>query len=169
MPAGYSMVKIYNKHANSDQGYTYSWRWYTTSNHILILLFLPLYNIKGYIILYLYFICHVLLSLTFFKNKSYMLGKFLASSWNDQIHLASFSLHAAESNNWVCVPVTMIFITNLFTISAATRAVEVGAAGIIVSNHGARQLDYSPSTISVLEEVILFQPLLFYLCKPQIW
>ncbi|KAL5995737.1 hydroxyacylglutathione hydrolase glo4 [Asimina triloba] len=33
-------------------------------------------------------------------------------------------------------------------------AVEVGAAGVIVSNHGARQLDYSPPTISVLEEVV---------------
>jgi len=33
---------------------------------------------------------------------------------------------------------------------------EVGAAGIIVSNHGARQLDYTPATISVLEEVDSF-------------
>lgn len=29
-----------------------------------------------------------------------------------------------------------------------------GAAGIIVSNHGARQLDYVPATISALEEVV---------------
>lgn len=36
---------------------------------------------------------------------------------------------------------------------AATRAVELGVDGIIVSNHGARQLDYAPATISVLEEV----------------
>lgn len=36
---------------------------------------------------------------------------------------------------------------------AATKAVKVGVDGIIVSNHGARQLDYSPATISVLEEV----------------
>ncbi|KAH9713720.1 peroxisomal (S)-2-hydroxy-acid oxidase GLO4 [Citrus sinensis] len=34
------------------------------------------------------------------------------------------------------------------------KAVEVGVAGIIVSNHGARQLDYSPATISALEEVV---------------
>jgi (S)-2-hydroxy-acid oxidase len=32
--------------------------------------------------------------------------------------------------------------------------VENGAAGIIVSNHGARQLDYVPATISALEEVV---------------
>lgn len=29
----------------------------------------------------------------------------------------------------------------------------MGVSGIVVSNHGARQLDYSPATISVLEEV----------------
>ncbi|GKV47674.1 hypothetical protein SLEP1_g54551 [Rubroshorea leprosula] len=47
-----------------------------------------------------------------------------------------------------------ILIKGILTHEDATRAVEVGAAGIIVSNHGARQLDYSPSTISVLEEVV---------------
>lgn len=38
--------------------------------------------------------------------------------------------------------------------------VEVGLNGIIVSNHGARQLDHTPATFSVLEEVItiLIQP-----------
>ena len=37
---------------------------------------------------------------------------------------------------------------------AARLAVANGAAGIIVSNHGARQLDYVPATISALEEVV---------------
>ncbi|KAH7866637.1 hypothetical protein Vadar_023044 [Vaccinium darrowii] len=36
----------------------------------------------------------------------------------------------------------------------AIKAMEVGVAGIVVSNHGARQLDYSPATITVLEEVV---------------
>ena len=35
----------------------------------------------------------------------------------------------------------------------ARKAVEAGVAGVIVSNHGGRQLDYAPATISVLEEV----------------
>lgn len=39
------------------------------------------------------------------------------------------------------------------TPNAARLAIEYGAAGIIVSNHGARQLDYVPATISCLEEV----------------
>lgn len=38
---------------------------------------------------------------------------------------------------------------------AARIAVEYGAAGIIVSNHGARQLDYVPATIMALEEVYI--------------
>ncbi|KAI3814892.1 hypothetical protein L1987_14539 [Smallanthus sonchifolius] len=37
---------------------------------------------------------------------------------------------------------------------AAIKAVEIGVEGIIVSNHGACQLDYVPATIAVLEEVV---------------
>jgi lactate 2-monooxygenase len=36
----------------------------------------------------------------------------------------------------------------------ARRAVDHGASGIIVSNHGARQLDTTPTTISVLPEIV---------------
>uniref|UniRef100_A0A1I7Y4I5 (S)-2-hydroxy-acid oxidase n=1 Tax=Steinernema glaseri TaxID=37863 RepID=A0A1I7Y4I5_9BILA len=36
----------------------------------------------------------------------------------------------------------------------ALQAVESGAAGIIVSNHGGRQLDFAPSTVEVLPEVV---------------
>jgi (S)-2-hydroxy-acid oxidase len=36
----------------------------------------------------------------------------------------------------------------------AKLAIQAGAAGIIVSNHGARQLDYVPATITALEEVV---------------
>ena len=32
---------------------------------------------------------------------------------------------------------------------------EVGVDGIVVSNHGARQLDYTPASITVLEEVAM--------------
>jgi 4-hydroxymandelate oxidase len=35
----------------------------------------------------------------------------------------------------------------------ALRAAEVGAAGIVVSNHGGRQLDTAPATIDVLPEI----------------
>ncbi len=36
----------------------------------------------------------------------------------------------------------------------AQRAIDHGAAGVIVSNHGGRQLDTSPSTIDVLPEIV---------------
>src|SRR5262249_52873890 len=36
----------------------------------------------------------------------------------------------------------------------ALRAAEAGAAGIVVSNHGGRQLDTSPATIDVLPEIV---------------
>jgi isopentenyl diphosphate isomerase/L-lactate dehydrogenase-like FMN-dependent dehydrogenase len=45
-----------------------------------------------------------------------------------------------------------VFISSFFGL-AAILAVQAGAAGIMVSNHGARQLDYVPPTISILEEV----------------
>lgn len=47
-----------------------------------------------------------------------------------------------------------ILIKGVLTREDAIKAVEVGVDGIIVSNHGARQLDYSPATICVLEEVV---------------
>lgn len=36
----------------------------------------------------------------------------------------------------------------------ARRAVKAGADGVIVSNHGGRQLDYSPAAIDVLPFVV---------------
>lgn len=48
-----------------------------------------------------------------------------------------------------------IFSSNVFVhYFPASLAVEAGVAGIIVSNHGARQLDYVPATITALEEVV---------------
>ncbi|KAL8458741.1 hypothetical protein ACS0TY_036304 [Phlomoides rotata] len=48
-----------------------------------------------------------------------------------------------------------ILLKGILTREDALKALEVGVAGIIVSNHGARQLDYAPATITVLEEVVL--------------
>ncbi|KAK1678821.1 hypothetical protein QYE76_039669 [Lolium multiflorum] len=47
-----------------------------------------------------------------------------------------------------------ILLKGIVTAEDARKAVEVRAAGVIVSNHGARQLDYAPATISALEEVV---------------
>lgn len=53
----------------------------------------------------------------------------------------------------------------LHTGVAARLAVQAGAAGIIVSNHGARQLDYVPATIMALEEVYQHFILIFHASK----
>ncbi|KAL5217632.1 hypothetical protein ABZP36_018316 [Zizania latifolia] len=47
-----------------------------------------------------------------------------------------------------------ILVKGVITAEDARLAVHSGVAGIIVSNHGARQLDYVPATISALEEVV---------------
>ncbi|PRQ24952.1 putative (S)-2-hydroxy-acid oxidase [Rosa chinensis] len=47
-----------------------------------------------------------------------------------------------------------ILIKGVITAEDARLCIQAGAAGIIVSNHGARQLDYVPATIMALEEVV---------------
>ncbi|KAA8540339.1 hypothetical protein F0562_024742 [Nyssa sinensis] len=47
-----------------------------------------------------------------------------------------------------------ILIKGALTHEDALKAMEVGVNGIVVSNHGARQLDYVPASITVLEEVV---------------
>lgn len=58
----------------------------------------------------------------------------------------------------------MLLMTLIFNFSgnAARLAVQAGVAGIIVSNHGARQLDYVPATIMALEEVLISPSWLFF-------
>ncbi|KAG0541663.1 hypothetical protein BDA96_02G036300 [Sorghum bicolor] len=56
---------------------------------------------------------------------------------------------------WLQTITTMpILVKGVITAEDTRLAVANGAAGIIVSNHGARQLDYVPATISALEEVV---------------
>ncbi|KAG8385271.1 hypothetical protein BUALT_Bualt03G0024600 [Buddleja alternifolia] len=45
-----------------------------------------------------------------------------------------------------------ILVKGVLTAEDANLAVQAGVAGIIVSNHGARQLDFVPATITALEE-----------------
>jgi 4-hydroxymandelate oxidase len=47
-----------------------------------------------------------------------------------------------------------VLVKGILRADDALRAVNHGASGIIVSNHGARQLDTTPATISVLPEVV---------------
>lgn len=45
-------------------------------------------------------------------------------------------------------------VKGIMTVDDAKRAVDIGATGIIVSNHGGRQLDHAPSPISMLPEIV---------------
>ena len=47
-----------------------------------------------------------------------------------------------------------VVVKGILRADDALRAVDHGASGIIVSNHGARQLDTAPATISVLSEIV---------------
>ncbi|CAJ2677665.1 unnamed protein product [Trifolium pratense] len=47
-----------------------------------------------------------------------------------------------------------IILKGILTAEDTKLAIQAGASGIIVSNHGARQLDYVPATITALEEVV---------------
>lgn len=45
-------------------------------------------------------------------------------------------------------------IKGIMTVKGAVKAMEAGASGIVVSNHGGRVLDDTPSTIEVLPEIV---------------
>ncbi|XP_066260714.1 2-Hydroxyacid oxidase 1 [Euwallacea similis] len=47
-----------------------------------------------------------------------------------------------------------IILKGILTAEDALRAVDVGAAGILVSNHGARQVDGWPASIEALPEIV---------------
>ncbi|PON43579.1 Alpha-hydroxy acid dehydrogenase, FMN-dependent [Parasponia andersonii] len=56
-----------------------------------------------------------------------------------------------------------ILVKGILTHEDARKAIVAGVNGIVISNHGGRQLDYAPPTISVLEEVTTFS--LYYTSK----
>lgn len=47
-----------------------------------------------------------------------------------------------------------IIVKGVMTAEDTRLAIESGVSGVLLSNHGARQLDYVPATISCLEEVV---------------
>ena len=78
--------------------------------------------------------------------------------FNENIHLACNLIYGSPN----LLPSSL---SQFFFFIAARLAVQNGAAGIIVSNHGARQLDYVPSTIIALEEVhVLLMIMTYFWC-----
>src|SRR5207249_10364955 len=60
--------------------------------------------------------------------------------------LYTLSLHDA-------LPISVV-VKGVLTGDDARRAVDEGAAGVVVSNHGGRQLDGVPASLRVLPEVV---------------
>lgn len=59
-----------------------------------------------------------------------------------------------EAVDWLCsITELPVLLKGILRPDDARRAVEHGAAGIVVSNHGARQLDTVPATIAALPEI----------------
>ena len=52
------------------------------------------------------------------------------------------------------VPSLPLVVKGILTAEDATCALDAGADGVLVSNHGGRQLDAAPAAIDVLEEVV---------------
>ncbi|HTM47255.1 MAG TPA: alpha-hydroxy acid oxidase [Bryobacteraceae bacterium] len=68
------------------------------------------------------------------------------------LHVASLTWpFLQELKSWSKVPV---LVKGILTPADALLAVENGAAGIVVSNHGARYLDGAPSTIEALPGIV---------------
>ena len=45
-------------------------------------------------------------------------------------------------------------IKGITTVADARLAMDIGATGIVISNHGGRQLDHAPTTLEVLPEIV---------------
>jgi isopentenyl diphosphate isomerase/L-lactate dehydrogenase-like FMN-dependent dehydrogenase len=59
--------------------------------------------------------------------------------------------YVSKMKDWAKTPV---LIKGVLTAEDAALAVKHGADGIVVSNHGGRYLEYAPSTIEVLPEIV---------------
>lgn len=74
------------------------------------------------------------------------LGAYIASKWDPALTWKDISWLASITR----LP---LVVKGILTAEDARLAMEQGAAGIIVSNHGGRQLDSAPSGIAALPEV----------------
>ncbi|MCO5576425.1 hypothetical protein L7F22_030235 [Adiantum nelumboides] len=77
----------------------------------------------------------------------------LASHTANQVDSDNYILLSLQDLKWLQTITSLpILVKGILTAEDTKMALQYTAAGIIVSNHGARQLDYVPATINVLEE-----------------
>jgi isopentenyl diphosphate isomerase/L-lactate dehydrogenase-like FMN-dependent dehydrogenase len=71
-----------------------------------------------------------------------------------------FTQHADPSLNWADIKWVRerwrgrLIVKGILSVDDAERAIDCGADGIVVTNHGGRQLDGARSSISVLPEIV---------------
>ena len=66
----------------------------------------------------------------------------------------SGSKSVAELREFIEYAGIPFYIKGIMTVKGALKALEAGAAGIIVSNHGGRVLDHTPASASVLPAIV---------------
>ncbi len=77
-----------------------------------------------------------------------------ASAIARHVHQAFDDALSWETVSWIMHRTRLpVVLKGVLTGEDAARAVREGVAGLIVSNHGGRQLDGAPATLDVLEEV----------------
>jgi isopentenyl diphosphate isomerase/L-lactate dehydrogenase-like FMN-dependent dehydrogenase len=78
-----------------------------------------------------------------------------SSSFTQYVHDLLDASLTWESVDWLCAETTLpVLIKGVLTAEDAALAVEHGAAGLVVSNHGGRQLDGVLATIDALPDVV---------------
>jgi isopentenyl diphosphate isomerase/L-lactate dehydrogenase-like FMN-dependent dehydrogenase len=82
------------------------------------------------------------------------LGTMRATSVTEHFELVSPSLSWRDVERLASTTNLPVLVKGVHTAEDALLAVEHGAAGIVVSNHGGRQLDGVAATIDVLPEVV---------------
>jgi (S)-2-hydroxy-acid oxidase len=85
----------------------------------------------------------------------------VSESIRSQTHNAGFTSFNSDSHSWATeipwlrsVTKMQIWIKSVLTAEDVHLAVQYGCDGVIVSNHGGRQLDETPATIDVLPECV---------------
>lgn len=76
-------------------------------------------------------------------------GSYAMSTHNQPVYRKSIE----ELKELVASTKLPVIIKGIMCVEDAEAAIETGAAGIVVSNHGGRVLDHTPGTIDVLPEI----------------
>ncbi|KAF7269085.1 hypothetical protein GWI33_017842 [Rhynchophorus ferrugineus] len=80
-------------------------------------------------------------------------GKLTGSAMNDLGNLFDASLDWGDISWLKSITRLPIILKGILTVEDALLAAKVGVAGILVSNHGARQVDGTPASVEALAEI----------------